>query len=91
MSDYITLNQQLFDYLFTVDIREKNTEFQVPVGFISGDWDWTTPVKYTEGYCNQITAPNKQFRLMEGCGHAPQHDDPELFSSVLKEMLTTYF
>lgn len=28
-------------------------------------------------YYNLMNAPEKQFRLVEGCGHSPQYDAPE--------------
>lgn len=70
------------------DVRDYGLEYQVPVGFITGSDDWTTPSKYAEDYYNIISAPQKQFSLVEGCGHAPQYDSPEEFCSILKSMLT---
>lgn len=87
--EYVELNQQLFDYILTADVREYGLEYQVPVGFISGSCDWTTPVKYAEDYYNLISAPKKDFAQLEGCGHSPQFDAPEEFCIVLKDMLST--
>ena len=90
IEDYISLNQPLFDALMTVDIRDFGMEYQVPVGFITGAQDWTTPVKYAEDYCNSITAPEKRIALIEGCGHSPQYDDPTAFCNELKSMLNEF-
>lgn len=60
------------------------------VGFISGAKDWTTPVKYTEDYFHAITAPKKDFQVLEDCGHQPQCDSSKEFSEILKEMLDDY-
>lgn len=87
---YISLNGQLFDYIMEVDVRSYGLEYQVPVGFISGSDDWTTPSKYAEDYYNVISAPQKQFSLVEGCGHSPQYDAPDEFCSILKSMLEEY-
>lgn len=84
---FIELNQQLFDYIMTADVRDYGLEYQVPVGFISGSDDWTTPVKYSEDYYNSISAPKKQFSLIDGCGHSPQYDSPEEFCDKLRSML----
>lgn len=46
--EYIALNRQLFDYIMVADVREYGSEYQMPVGFLSGSNDWITPVKYTE-------------------------------------------
>lgn len=85
--EYVALNQQLFDYIMVADVRDYGLEYQVPVGFISGADDWTTPVKYSEDYYNLISAPNKDFALLNGCGHSPHYDSPEEFCEVLDEML----
>lgn len=88
--EYFALNEQLFDYLINADVREYGLEYQVPVGLITGSDDWTTPSKYAEDYYNIINAPEKQFALVEGCGHSPQYDSPEEFCRVLKNMLDEY-
>ena len=90
MEDYLALNKQLYDYVLEADVRDYGTNYQVPVGFITGSCDWTTPVKYAEDYCELITAPQKQIHIMEGCGHAPQYDLPEEFCKTLRSMLDEY-
>ncbi len=87
---YVKLNKQLFDYIMYTDVREYGLDYQVPVGFITGAQDWTTPVSYARTYCESIDAPSKQFIIIEGCGHAPQFDAPEEFGTVLKTMLAEY-
>lgn len=86
---FIALNQNLFDYIMLVDVREYGMNYQVPVGFISGSDDWTTPVKYTSDYYDLITAPEKQIQLINGCGHYPQYEDPENFCEALETMLNS--
>lgn len=90
MEKYLALNRRLFDLLLLTDLRDYGLEYQVPVGFISGADDWTTPVKYAEDYCNLIGAPSKKTAWIEGCGHAPQYDDSEAFCEALKGMLEEY-
>lgn len=46
-----------------------------------------TPVEYSNDYYNSVNAPAKDFRTVKDCGHSPQYDLPEEFSSMLKEML----
>lgn len=90
LDDYLSLNSQLFQYIQTIDVRDYGLEYQIPVGFISGAEDWITPVKYTEDYVHAITAPKKNFQLLEDCGHQPQYDSPKEFSEILKKMLDDY-
>lgn len=90
LDDYLSLNSQLFQYIQNIDVRDYGLEYQIPAGFISGAKDWITPVKYTEDYVHAITAPKKNFRLVEECGHQPQYDSPKEFLEILKEMLGDY-
>ncbi len=90
LEDFIGLNQQLFDYIQEADVRDYGEEYQVPVGFISGSEDWITPVKYSEDYFNYISAPEKDFTLIDGCGHSPQYDEPLEFCNTLKNMLSEF-
>lgn len=90
VQEYIKLNQPLFDYLDETDVRDYGLEYQVPVGFISGSEDWSTPVKYVEDYYEMITAPKKSIYQLKDCGHSPQMDAPEEFCKVLKGMLEEY-
>jgi len=87
IEDYFALNQQLFDYIMEADVRDYGLDYQIPVGFISGSDDWTTPVKYSEDYYNSVSAPAKDFRLIDGCGHSPQYDSPKEFADALDTMI----
>ena len=88
--DYFALNRQLFDYVITADVRNYGTQYQIPVGFISGACDWITPVKYAQDYFDLISAPQKQIHLLDGCGHFPQYASPEEFCKILKGTLNTF-
>lgn len=85
--EFLALNKNLFDYSMDLDVREYGLQYQVPVGFISGSEDWTTPVECTEEYFGSITAPEKQMSLIDVCGHYPQYEDTEAFCSTLQDML----
>lgn len=87
LEGFFALNGNLFRCILEEDLREYSLCYQVPVGFISGSDDWVTPVRYAADYCDSITAPAKSFSLLEGCGHAPQYDDPEAFCRTLEAML----
>ncbi len=90
LKQYFELNSQMFDYLLNVDVRDFGSEYGIPVGFISGSSDWVTPVKCTEEYYDGITAPKKDYKLIDGCGHSPQIDQPEEFGIMLEEMLASF-
>lgn len=87
LSDFVDLNKQLFDYISSEDVYAYGTDYQVPVGFISGSCDWTTPVKYTEDYFNAITAPMKEMQLIDGWGHTVPQESPKEFADTLMQVL----
>lgn len=90
LDDYLALNRHLYDYVMEADVRDYGMDYQIPVGFITGSCDWTTPVKFAQDYHDAISAPKKQIHLMAGCGHAPHYDLPEEFVAIVKTMLDEY-
>ena len=52
--------------------------------FISGSDDWICPVDSVRDYYNSITAPEKDFTLIEGCGHNVQYSLPADFAKAVK-------
>ena len=90
MEDYFALNQPLYDYILTADVRDFGLTCAMPVGFITGGSDWVTPVKYAQDYHDMLTAPEKRIALIEGCGHSPHYDAPEEFAATLGAMLETF-
>jgi pimeloyl-ACP methyl ester carboxylesterase len=87
LSKFVKINQSLFDYIGQEDVYFYGTEFQMPVGFISGSCDWITPVQYTKDYYHTITAPKKEMKLIEGWGHMLPLENPKEFASALKQMI----
>lgn len=90
LTAYIARNQQLYDHVLTADLRKWPLDYAMPVGFITGGSDWTTPAKYAQDYHDMITAPEKRIALLDGCGHAPHYDAPEEFCTLLGGMLDAF-
>ena len=84
---YEDLEKPLIDYLLDFNAYKRNTDFQVPVFFISGSDDWSCPVGPIEEYLGVITAPKKDMYLVDGCGHSPQAQLPEEFCQAIKSFL----
>ena len=61
--------------------------YQVPVVFVSGNNDWTTPYPLALEYYRRITAPRKVFLTMEGVGHLPFLERSEEFSCRVQRAL----
>ena len=87
LEKFVRLNSSLFDYINEEDVYAYGTEFQIPVGFLSGSCDWITPVDRTKDYYDAIEAPNKQMELIEGWGHTVPQENPEEFARVLMDLI----
>jgi pimeloyl-ACP methyl ester carboxylesterase len=88
--EFLSLYGKLFDYAMKVDVKDYGMEYKVPVGFILGAQDWTTPVECTKEYHDSIKAPEKKMELINGCGHYPQYEDTDVFCRTLKNMLDSF-
>lgn len=87
MDEYYMLNQQLFDYTWTFDAKAFLWDASVPAYFISGSDDWVCPVIPIKSYVTDIKAAEKEFLVLDGCGHNVQYSKPEEFSSMVKQVL----
>ena len=85
---YERLIDPLIQYLLDFNAYKRNTDYQVPVLFISGSEDWSCPVGLIEDYFEVITAPGKEMYLLDGCGHSPQGQLPEEFGQAVKDFLS---
>ena len=86
-ASYLNINIRLMQLVYTHDLRDDSKAYDIPMDFISGDRDFICNYKLSEEYCNEITAPEKRFAVIKGCGHNPQFAEPERFSDTFKEML----
>ena len=81
------VEEPLSDFTNDFNALEYHDAYQMPVMLISGSCDWICPVGLVEEYMSVMTAPRKELRLIEGCGHAPQGQLPEAFCQEIKEFL----
>lgn len=84
---YFSKNQKLFDTLMISDLTNQDMNYEVPVYMISGTDDWTCAMSVSEEYYKLISAPQKGFYKMDGCGHGAQYDRPEEFGLIIHEIL----
>ena len=87
LDSYLKLNSELMGVTASYDLRGEDEDYDIPMFFISGDRDFICNYVLSEEYCDEITAPYKEYAVIPGCGHAPQFASPEEFASVLKGML----
>ena len=88
MDNYCLLEQDLMDTLFEINMYDNNLTYDVPMLFVSGDCDYVCNYTLAQQYCEDISAPAKEFVLMEGCGHAPQYAMPDEFGANVKSFLS---
>jgi pimeloyl-ACP methyl ester carboxylesterase len=76
-----SLRKSLTKEYWDVALDKSRTTFQIPVFFISGEYDYNTPVSLVDSYYNQITAPQKDFVRISQCGHLVNFENPIEFNN----------
>ena len=69
------------------DYRESLYEFEIPMFFVSGEYDYNCPQPLVEDYCNKIEAPDKMFYLIDNAAHSPLWENTEDSFEVFKEII----
>lgn len=72
------------------DLVSLGLNFSVPVFFIFGEHDWTTPVSLLEEIFPAIQAPHKELHIVKGAAHRPMVDNPKEFLAILREKVYPY-
>ncbi len=67
--------------------RTPGFENEVPLVFIAGRHDYTTPWVLIEQYYQEISAPTKELIFFENSAHFPFFEEPRKFSRVITESL----
>lgn len=80
----------LMKELWNLDLREKGYDYQVPVYYVTGDRDRTTPFEEALKYFERIQAPLKEWRFVSGAGHFAMLDNTEAFRKILGEIAAGY-
>lgn len=76
----------LLQDLFNFDANEM-LNYQVPMYFISGGNDYTTPFSAVQSYYEKISAPDKNMIIMDGAGHNTFMDLPKEFADNVKQLI----
>ena len=83
---FMKYNGTLMDYLMSVDLRESQKSYEVPVFFISGGCDWNCAWNDMEDYAKSAGV---KYDIIEGCGHYVHNDAPKEFAEIVKADLAT--
>ena len=80
----------LIDYIFTpeqfTDIWQFGTNFDIPIYFICGEMDYICSRNLAEKYYEDVTAPDKAFYEIKGCGHTPQADKSKEVADIIASL-----
>ena len=71
----------------TGPLIEHVTEVRIPVYFIAGRHDFTTPSELVEEYFRVLKAPRKRLFWFERSAHFPFFSEPEEFARTLESLL----
>ena len=64
-------------------LASMGNDFDIPIFFLSGEYDYTCPVNLTEQYLDDITAPGKKMFILENTAHSPYIEKNDEFISIL--------
>lgn len=78
--------ETLFTNREKADFREKYKEFDVPVYFCAGRYDYNTPSVLVEEFFNNIKAPKKNFYWFEQSAHEPHLVEEKKFAEIMMEI-----
>lgn len=68
------------------DFRDSLNEFEIPIYFISGEYDYNCPHPLVEDYCNKIVAKDKKFYLIDNAAHSPLWENAEDSFEAFREI-----
>lgn len=69
-----------------IDFMSVYTEFELPIYFFSGKYDYTVNHELSEMYLEKITAPAKEFYLFEDSAHSPLFEESEKAVQILLDI-----
>lgn len=55
----------------------------IPIRFIGGDWDHSTPAELAREYFELVEAPEKTFTVIEGAVHMVMWDAPNSWAQTV--------
>lgn len=77
----------LLSDILDADLQTTAAEFAVPIHFVLGRHDQTTPAQLGADYFAALSAPNKQLHWFEKSGHMIPFEEPARFNRLLIDRL----
>ena len=72
--------------IWKMELDKQIVHFKIPVYFVSGEYDFTTPSSLVESYYKKIASPEKKFIKISGCAHLPNFENPVEFNKIVIEL-----
>lgn len=81
------VSYRLNEYMRSVNLFDEEKTYQVPMMFITGNWDYQYPYQTAMRYMEQITAPYKQMTVIEDASYDAMYEKPEEFWAAFNEFI----
>jgi pimeloyl-ACP methyl ester carboxylesterase len=69
--------------MLRTDLSTRFTDFDLPIYFFIGRYDYTTNQDLARSYFDKISAPVKGFYLFESSAHSPLFEEPQRATKIL--------
>lgn len=80
-------NEVLIDEMLRFDLTHYSNQYKIPVHYILGENDITTPTSISSKYYETIQAPIKSIKIIKDAGHTPIVEQTEQFIEALLNVL----
>lgn len=80
-------NQKLIKDVFSYDLNKDSKNYEVPVYYILGADDNTTPTDLAIKYFETINAKKKLLTVIPDTGHNLMYEQPELYAQALRKVI----
>jgi len=75
----------IWDTSLYMDLSQQVTEFDLPIYFLEGVYDYTCNYSLAKDYFGKIKAPLKGFYTFEQSAHSPIFEEPDKTLKILRE------
>lgn len=75
----------LWETSIATDLSQQVTEFEIPIYFFEGVYDYTCNYSVAKEYFNALNAPVKGFYTFENSAHSPIFEEPEKAREILQK------
>jgi len=77
----------MWNEMIATDLTKQFTEFDLPIYFLEGKYDYTCSYDLASEYFSHISAPIKRFYTFENSAHSPIFEEPQRMYEVLQEIV----